>query len=178
MPSQTMIRILIKLGLALSLVLGLGMGWLYWEYQDQVKMATKAASELVDLKQKAESAEAQFNQILSENKELVTGLEKKVSGLETDYMEVLGLAREAEYEAAQLGDRLQEYDLDLQHQRRYLSIAADELQQARLGEQRLLQTIVKLNADKQKSEEKTATLKSRVVELLKEKDEILRKNPE
>ena len=58
MPSQTMIRILIKLGLALFLVLGLGMGWLYWEYQDQVKMATKAASELVDLKQKAESAEA------------------------------------------------------------------------------------------------------------------------
>ena len=85
---------------------------------------------------------------------------------------------EAEYEAARLGGRLQEYDSDLWHQRRHLSIATNELQQARLVEQRLLQTIVKLNADKQKSEEKTATLKSRVVELLKEKDEILKKNPE
>jgi len=58
-----MIRILIKLGLVLFLVLGLGMGWLYWKYQDQVKMATKAAGELVDLKQKVESAEAQLIEI-------------------------------------------------------------------------------------------------------------------
>tara|TARA_B100001123_G_scaffold422363_1_gene531157 strand:+ start:638 stop:1567 length:930 start_codon:yes stop_codon:yes gene_type:complete len=119
----------------------------------------------------------QLQDALAENKELVTGLEKKVSGLETDYQEVLGLAREAEYEAAQLGDRLQEYDLDLQQLRGQLTVATNELQQARLVEQRLQQTLVKLNADKQKSEEETATLKSRVVELLKEKDEILKNNP-
>jgi len=119
----------------------------------------------------------QLQDALAENKELVTGLEKKVSGLETDYQEVLGLAREAEYEAAQLGDRLQEYDLDLQQLRGQLTVATNELQQARLVEQRLQQTLVKLNADKQKSEEETATLKSRVVELLKEKDELLKNNP-
>jgi len=66
-----MIRILIKLGLVLFLVLGLGMGWLYWKYQDQVKMATKAGGELVDLKRKVESAQVQLIEIRSKLKQQV-----------------------------------------------------------------------------------------------------------
>lgn len=114
---------------------------------------------------------------LEENQGLMTGLEKKVTGLETDYQEVLQLAKEAEFEAAQLADRLHEYDLDLQGLRSRLTVATNELQQAHLVEQRLQQTLVQINADKQKSGQEVTDLKKRVVELLKEKDEILKKAP-
>ena len=75
-----MLRILIKLGLALFLVLGLVIGWLYWKYQDQVKMATKGAGELVDLKQKVESAEAQLVEIRSKLKQQVEEALKATKG--------------------------------------------------------------------------------------------------
>ena len=47
------------------------MGWLYWKYQDQVKMATKAGGELVDLKRKVESAQVQLIEIRSKLKQQV-----------------------------------------------------------------------------------------------------------
>ena len=104
MPSQTMIRILIKLGLALLLILGLGMGWLYWKYQDQVKMATKGAGELVDLKQKVESAEAQLVEIRSKLKQQVEEANDALKNYQN--LEFNGTRLESPKDIQQLLDKL------------------------------------------------------------------------
>jgi len=109
---------------------------------------------------------------LSENKELVVGLEKEVTRLEGDYREMLDLAKQADAEAAELADRLHEYDLDLQNMRSHLTVATNELIQARSVEHRLQQTVVKLNTDKQQAEKNAELLKMRVEQLEKIKVEL------